>query len=117
MQKLSEQSMRLHSLHEKLAALVDSMNTTLATLKKLPTRTPAQQKTYGALDSMRYEILELKRQTVFFDEFKYRRRLSDLYLELMLALEPLSASKEGTIALMEKDFEGIRRKVYAMMKN
>ena len=117
MDKLYQQSMRIHAVHEKLAVLVDSMNNTMAALKKLPTRSASQQKTYDALDSMRYEILELKRQTVFFDEFKYRRRLSDLYLELAFALEPLSASKEGAITLMEKEFEEIQKKVYAMMKN
>ncbi|RYF90097.1 MAG: glycosyl hydrolase [Chitinophagaceae bacterium] len=115
--KLAQQSMRLHAVHEKLAALVDSMDNTLARLKKMPSRTAAQQKTYDGLDSMRYEILELKRQTVFFDEFKYRRRLSDLYFELAFALEPLSASKEGSIALMEKEFEEIKKTVYAIMKN
>ena len=117
MDKLYKQSMRLHSLHEKLAVLVDSMNNTMASLKKLETRSTTQQKTYDDLDSMRYEILELKRKTVFFDEFKYRRRLSDLYMEVATALEPLSPSKEGSIALMEKEFEEIQRKVFGMMKN
>ena len=115
MEKLYQQNMRLHTVQEKLAQLVDSMDNTLATLKKLPTKTAAQQTTYNGLDSMRYEILELKRQTVFFDEFKYRRRLSDLYFEVALAMEPLSASKEGSIALMEKEFEDIKKQVYKMM--
>ncbi len=112
MQKLNQQTMRLHTLHEKLAALVDSMDNTIASLKKLPSRTQAQQKKHDALDSMRHQILELNRKTVFFDEFKYRRRLSDLYMELAFALEPLSASKEGSIALIEKEFYNIQRDVY-----
>ena len=116
MEKLYQQNMRLHSVHEKLAQLVDSMDNTLATLKKLPAKTAAQQTTYNSLDSMRYEILELKRQTVFFDEFKYRRRLSDLYFEVAVALEPLSASKEGSIALMEQEFEKIKKDVYKILK-
>ena len=116
MEKLYQQNMRLHSLHEKLAMLVDSMDNTLATLKKMPAKTTAQQKTFTSLDSMRYEILELKRQTIFFDEFKYRRRLSDLYLEVAFALEPLSASKEGSITLMENEFEKIKKEVYVLMK-
>ena len=116
MKKLYQQNMRLYSVHEKLASLVDSMDNTLATLKKITTKTAGQQKTYNSLDSMRYEILELKRQTVFYDEFKYRRRLSDLYLETAFALEPLSASKEGSIALMENEFEKIKKEVYMIMK-
>lgn len=116
MAKLYQQNMRLHRLHEKLAILVDSMDNTLATLKKITTKTAAQQKTYSSLDSMRYEILELKRETVFFDEFKYRRRLSDLYFEVALALEPLSVSKESSITLMEKEFDKIQKDVYLLMK-
>jgi len=116
MEKLYQQNMRLHGLHEKLAVLVDSMDNTMAALKKVTNKTAAQQKTYSNLDSMRYEILELKRQTVFFDEFKYRRRLSDLYFEVALALEPLSASKEGSITLMEKEFDKIRKDVYTLME-
>jgi len=116
MEKLYQQNMRLHAVHEQLAVLVDSMDNTMAALKKVTTKTAAQQKSYDQLDSMRQEILELKRQTIFFDEFKYRRRLSDLYLEVAFSLEPLSATKEGSIALMEKEFDEIKKKVYAMMK-
>ena len=108
--------MRLHSVHEKLSVLVDSMDNTLAALKKIDNKSAAQQKTFDQLDSMRHEILELKRQTVFFDEFKYRRRLSDLYLEVAFSIEPLSATKEGSITLLEKEFEEISKKVYGMMK-
>jgi hypothetical protein len=66
---------------------------------------------------MRHEILELKRQTIFFDEFKYRRRLSDLYVEVVTSLEPLSPGKEEAITLMEKEYADIERKVYALMRN
>ena len=116
MDQLNQQSMRLFTLHEKLAILVDSMDNAIAGLKKLSTKSASQQKSYEQLDSMRHEILELKRQTVFFDEFKYRRRLSDLYLEVAMSLEPLSATKSGSITLMEKEFEAISRQVYAMLK-
>jgi hypothetical protein len=116
MGKLFQQSMRLHSVHEKLAALVDTMDFTLAMLKKLDNKTDKQANSYKQLDSIRYEILELKRQTIFFDEFKYRRRLSDLYLEVALSLEPLSATKEKSIALFEKEFEEIKEKVMGFIK-
>ena len=116
MEKLNQQTMRMHSLHEKLAVLVDSMDNTIAGLKKISNRSASQQKKHDALDSIRHEILELKRQTVFFDEFKYRRRLSDLYMELAFALEPLSATKEGSLGLMEKEFEKIKMDVYTIFK-
>ncbi len=65
---------------------------------------------------MRKEILELNRKTVFFDEFKFRRRLSDVYLEVALALEPLSATKVGTIDLLEKEFDGFNNRFYNLLK-
>ena len=103
-EKLYQQGMRLYSLHEKLAVMVDSMDNIIAGFNKIENKNSLQQSTFAALDSMRKEILELNRKTVFFDEFKYRRRLSDVYLEVATALEPLSATKEGTIDLLEKEF-------------
>jgi hypothetical protein len=114
--KLYQQGMRLYSLHEKLAVLVDSIDNTIAGLNKIDNKTEVQQSTFAALDSMRKEILELNRKTVFFDEFKYRRRLSDVYLEVATALEPLSASKEGTIDLLEKEFIVFNNQFLSILK-
>ena len=117
MDKLYQQSMRLHTIHEKLAVLVDTLDATISTLKKVDNKTTVQQNNYHLLDSIRYEILELKRQTIFFDEFKFRRRVSDLYLEVAFALEPLSASKEGSITLLEEEFEAIKKKVFFLINS
>ena len=114
--KLYQQSMRLYTLHEKLAVLVDTMDKTIATLIKIENKTPANQVALAALDSMRKEILELNRKTIFFDEFKYRRRLSDLYLEVATSLDPLSASKEGSIDLLEKEFMVFNNQFYNILK-
>ncbi len=116
LERMNRQGMRLFEVHEKLHGLVDSMDNTLAALRKLGGTDAGRQKKISDLDSMRREILELKRQTVFFDEFKYRRRLSDLYVEVVTSLEPLSPGKEEAITLMEKEYAEIERKVYAIMK-
>jgi hypothetical protein len=114
--KINQQGMRLFKIHEKLAALVDSMDNTIAAIKKYDKPAKEAVVKMQQLDSMRFEILELKRQTVFFDEFKFRRRLSDLYLEIVFALEPWSASKEAAILLMENEYSLIEKKVYAIFK-
>ncbi len=115
-EKLYQQSMHLYSLHEKLAVLVDTMDKTITNLTKIDNKTPANQLQLASLDSMRKEILELNRKTIFFDEFKYRRRLSDLYLEVATSLEPLSGSKEGSIDLMEKEFMAFNNQFYSILK-
>lgn len=114
--KLYQQAMRLYNVHEKLAVLVDTMDKTIATLTKIDNKTAANQTALAAIESMRKEILELERKTIFFDEFKYRRRLSDLYLEVATSLEPLSASKEGSIDLLEKEFMVFYNQFYGILK-
>ena len=114
--KLYQQGMRLYLLHEKLAVLVDSMDNTIAGYNKIDSKNSIQQSTLTALDNMRKEILELNRKTVFFDEFKFRRRLSDVYVEVATALEPLSATKEGTIDLLEKEFIVFNNQFFNIIK-
>ena len=116
-ESLYQQGMRLYALHEKLAVLVDTLDNTLAAITKLTDKTPAQKQVLTNLDSMRHEILELNRKTIFFDEFKYRRRLSDMYLEVVTAIEPLSATKAGAIALLEKEFMVFNNRFYSVIKN
>jgi hypothetical protein len=115
MDKLYQQSMRLFNLHEKLSVLVDSMDNTLAALSKVENKSAAQQTAYTNLDSMRHEILELNRKTVFFDEFKFRRRVSDLYVQVANSLEPLTAGKEVAIGLLEKEFEVFNKRFSAIL--
>jgi len=68
------------------------------------------------LDSMRHEILELKRQTIFYDELKFRRKVSDLYMEIATSFEPLSPIKQVAIGLLEKEFLDIKQQVLALIK-
>jgi hypothetical protein len=88
---------------------VDSLNKRLAALKKIDTRNAAQERQYQQLDSLRKEIIETNRKTVFFDEFKYRRRLADVYIALCTSLEPFSASKTGAIEVLEQEFAQIKK--------
>lgn len=111
--KLYDQGMRLFVLHEKLATLVDSMTQVLSDLKS---NNKANSPAYTQLDSILHETIELKRKTIFFDEFKYRRRLSDLYVEVATSLEPLSDSKAASILLIENEYAALERKVYSIMK-
>ena len=108
--------MRLYCLHEKFAVLVDTMDKTIATLTKLDNKTPANQVALASLDTMRKEILELNRKSIFFNEFKYRRRLSGLYFEVATSLETLSASKEGSIDVLEKEFMVFNNQFYGFLK-
>jgi photosystem II stability/assembly factor-like uncharacterized protein len=106
---LFAQTMRLFKVQEDLYYLVDSLNKRMTALKKIDARTAVQENTLQQLDSLRKEIIETNRKTVFFDEFKYRRRLSDVYIALCTSLEPFSASKTGAIEVLEKEFLQIKQ--------
>ena len=114
-QSIYNQSMRLFKLHEQLYQLVDSMDKQIAGLKKNEQRTEIESYKLKQLDSLRAEIIETNRKTVFFDEFKYRRKLSDVYVAICTALEPFSPSKIGAIEVLEKEF-GTLRKAYAAIR-
>jgi len=103
-------------LHESLAVMVVSLDKTLVGWQKISNPSAAQIKKTAALDSMRHEILELKRQTIFYDELKYRRKVSDLYMEIATSFEPLTPVKEGAIGLLEKEFLLIKKQVFEMMR-
>jgi hypothetical protein len=107
--------MRLFKLHEQLYHLVDSMDKQIAGLKKNTQRTEVESNKLKQLDSLRAEIIETNRKTVFFDEFKYRRKLSDVYVAICTALEPFSPSKIGAIEVLEKEFDTLR-KAYAAIR-
>jgi len=114
-QSIYNQSMRLFKLHEQLYQLVDSMDKQIAGLKKNEQRTEIESYKLKQLDSLRAEIIETNRKTVFFDEFKYRRKLSDVYVAICTALEPFSPSKIGAIEVLEKEFDTLR-KAYAAIR-
>jgi photosystem II stability/assembly factor-like uncharacterized protein len=106
---LFKQTMRLFTVQEELYYLVDSLNKRMTALKKIETRTANEEKILQQLDSLRKEIIETNRKTVFFDEFKYRRRLSDVYIALCTSLEPFSPSKTGAIEVLEQEFSLIKK--------
>ena len=113
---LYQQGMRLYHLEEKLAALVDTVNSTIVKLSK-DTATDEKVKTrHQQLVNLHKELIETNRKTIFFDEFKFRRRVSDLYLEVAVAIEPLSASQEKGITVLEKEFEVFKQKAYDLFK-
>jgi hypothetical protein len=106
---LFKQTMRLFTVQEELYYLVDSLNKRMTALKKIETRTANEERILQQLDSLRKEIIETNRKTVFFDEFKYRRRLSDVYIALCTSLEPFSPSKTGAIEVLEQEFGLIKK--------
>ena len=114
--QLHEQSMRLFRLHEKLAVLVDSLDRSIAVLSKKENKSSLEIKKHNALDSLRKEIIETKRKTVFFDEFKFRRRLSDVYFSLILGIEPFSPSRIGAIDVLEDEYKKIEQTFYGLVK-
>lgn len=103
-QLLHTQAMRLFKLEEQLFYLSDSLDKKISSLKKNTSRNAKEESQLQELEKFRAEIIETNRKTVFFDEFKYRRRLSDVYVAVCTALEPFSASKIGAIEALEKEF-------------
>jgi hypothetical protein len=116
MGQLYEQSMRLFRLHEKLAVLVDSLDKSIASVSAIAQKSTADQQKFNSLDSLRKEIIETNRKTVFFDEFKFRRRLSDVYLSLLFGIEPLSPSRIGAIDVLEDEYKKIEKTFYTILK-
>ncbi len=113
---LYKQGMRLHALQERLAVLVDTLNSTIATITKTATADATKQAKLKELDAFKHEILELNRKSIFFDEFKYRRKVSDLYVAVATSIEPLSATQEKGIGLLEEEFTTFKNRFFAMIK-
>jgi len=114
--QLHAQSMRLFKVQEDLFALVDTTDKTIATLKAKANRTEKEEKQLNELTNIRKELIETNRKSIFFDEFKFRRKVSDLYVTLVTSIEPLSASKESGIVLFEQEFVEWKKKVYNILK-
>lgn len=108
-QSLHTQAMRMFQLEEKLFYLCDSLDKRIALLKKNAGRNADEDVKLKQLESFRTEIIEVNRKTVFFDEFKFRRRVSDVYVAICTALEPFSPSKLGAIEALEKEFEAYKK--------
>ncbi len=115
-EKLYKQGMRLFNLHEKLAVLVDTLDRTIATLTKIEKQEDRIKIKLDKLTEVRKEIIETNRKSIFFDEFKFRRRVSDLYVSVATAIEPLSAGQEKGIGVLEKEFEEWKVKVFDLLK-
>ena len=113
---LYKQGMRLHVLQEELAALVDTLDKTMATVTKAAIADTMQKARLAQLDTYKHEIVELNRKSIFFDEFKFRRRVSDLYVAVATSIEPLSASQEKGIGLLEDELKTFKSRFYAMIK-
>ncbi len=113
---LNKQSMRLFDLHEKLFVLIDSLDKTILALSKTDTTSAAVKAKLASYDSFKREIVELNRKSIFFDEFKYRRRVSDLYVSVANGLEPLSPAQEKGINLLEDQFLEFRKRFFELIK-
>ncbi|MCK9403688.1 MAG: hypothetical protein M0Q26_09855 [Chitinophagaceae bacterium] len=113
---LYKQGMRLHGLQEKLAVLVDTLDKTIALLNKIEKKEEPNKTKLEKLTELRKEIIEMNRTSIFFDEFKFRRRVSDLYVSVATAIEPLSARQEKSIRVLENEFELFKEKAGALLK-
>ncbi len=112
---LYKQAMRLHSLEEQLYVLVDSLNKTITSLSKTDTTETTVKEKLKKLDTFKREVIELNRKTIFFDEFKYRRRLSDMYLAVSMSIEPLSEKQEKGIVLLEDELVALKKQFYSLI--
>lgn len=116
LQKLYQQNMRMFTLIEQLAEMVTNIDSSLnryakdTTSSELSKSQKAKEK-FAALDSFKKELLELNRKSIFFDEVKFRRKLTDFYLDLVTALEPLSPNQEKGIDLLEAEFKQYQQRL------
>ena len=113
---LNKQSMRLFNLQERLFGLIDSLDKTVAVISKGDTSLASTKEKLKSFDSFKREIIELNRKSIFFDEFKYRRRVSDLYVAVVTSIEPLSISQEKGIGLLEEQFTDFQKRFFVMIK-
>ena len=116
LQKLYQQNMRMFTLIEQLADMVNNIDSSLNRYAKDTTSTEAgvsqnAKAKVAALDSFKKELLELNRKSIFFDEVKFRRKLTDFYLDLVTALEPLSPNQEKAIDLLETEFKQYQQRL------
>ena len=112
---LYKQSMRLFNLHEQLFQLIDSLDKTVAIISKTDTTAVATKEKLKKLDSFKREILELNRKSIFFDEFKFRRRVSDLYVAVANSIEPLAPSQEKGIGVLEQEFLVFQKRFFELI--
>jgi type IV secretory pathway VirB6-like protein len=115
LQQLYDQSMRLYKAEEDLYYLVDTLDKKIAQVAVSDTTKSEVKQRWNAMNDLRKEILELNRKTIFFDEFKFRRRLSDLYVNVCTQTEPLSSNEEKGIVVMEKELADITKRVKALL--
>lgn len=115
LQQLYDQSMRLYKAEEDLYYLVDTLDKKMAQVAVSDTTKSEVKQRWNAMNDLRKEILELNRKTIFFDEFKFRRRLSDLYVNVCTQTEPLSSNEEKGIVVMEKELADITKRVKALL--
>jgi hypothetical protein len=108
--------MRLYQLHERLHTLIDSLDKTVKTISLGDTTTASVKEKLSKLDLFKREIVELNRKSIFFDEFKYRRRVSDLYVSVANGLEPLSPIQEKGIAVLEDQFLVFQKRFFDLIK-
>ncbi|NDA60607.1 MAG: glycosyl hydrolase [Chitinophagia bacterium] len=114
-QKLFEQAMRLYKMEEDLYKWVDTLDKKIAMVEKTDTSNSAVSQKLKALQDLRKEIIETNRKTIFFDEFKFRRRLSDLYISVCSQTEPLSASQEKGINVMQQELDEFIRRIQTLL--
>lgn len=115
LKKLNGQAMRLYQMEEELYKWVDTLDKKIALVQTADTTQPATTQKLKALNDLRKEIIETNRKSIFFDEFKFRRRLSDLYVNVCSQTEPLSASQEKGIDVMKQELDEFIRRIQALL--
>jgi hypothetical protein len=113
---LYKQGMRMFALTEKLALLVEGLDSTIAVLEKVTNKEELIKSKLEKLVNIRKEIIETNRKSIFFDEFKFRRNVADLYVSVASSIEPLSVSQEKGIGVLEQEYLVIEKRVKEMMK-
>ena len=112
-------TLRMFTLIEQLAEMVATIDSSMSAYAKDTTsneiaKAQKSKEKIAALDSFRKELLELNRKSIFFDEVKFRRKLTDFYLDLVIALDPLSPNQEKGIDLLEAEFKQYQQRLQSL---
>jgi hypothetical protein len=95
---------------------VSDLDSSISVLEKNNSKDSIGNSKLEKLVNIRKEIIETNRKSVFFDEFKFRRRVADLYISVASSIEALSTSQEKGITVMEVEYLSLEKQVRALMK-
>lgn len=109
-----EASMKIYNMQEELAALVDTLAKTQASLKKLTETSTSKkekqsaQSLFDQMEKLRGELMATKNKSQFADEKRFKENLGELYSAIAGNEQAPSNLQLQGLALAEKEFAGYK---------